>query len=265
MILSLFLLSPSLLAGQAGWDTVTFDLTKNDAQAYAANIPDDAFTAGGMKLPVKDAASYSLTSKQSYSGEFNFDVQLEIVDRNDAGTITIDLVLTNDQKQRKVVASMLNYPKPDGQAPAPRPGRAAVPEGAAIEHLECRYFKDGKAMSVQNGDAVRSDPHPVGRRGLEWLQLHKIDSRVWFMGRFRGEPYKWEVVAERPFGDFFKGDCEDFQVGWRSRLPAARLAQFSSRRCKSPARTSCPRMARFARCSSTSVRSISSSKTASAP
>ena len=148
MILALLLLSPSLLAGQAGWDTVKFDLTKNDAAAYAANIPDDAFTAGGLKLPAKDGAGYSLTSKQSYGGEFDLDAQIEIVDRNDAGTITIDLVLTNDQKQRKVVASMLNYPKPAGEAPAARPGRAAVAEGANIEHLECRYFKDGKAMKI---------------------------------------------------------------------------------------------------------------------
>jgi len=74
----------------AQWQTVDFDLTKSDAQAYATDIPPAAFTPEGLRLPVKPGVEYTLTSRQMFSDEFDFDLQIEVPERSEKGAVYID-------------------------------------------------------------------------------------------------------------------------------------------------------------------------------
>src|ERR1035441_6246225 len=78
-------------AAQAQWQTVNFDLSKKDAQAYTTDIPAEAFTPEGLKLPLKSGATYTLTGKQVYSGDFSFELQQSLEQRGQKGTVTIEM------------------------------------------------------------------------------------------------------------------------------------------------------------------------------
>jgi hypothetical protein len=78
----IFLLSSAALAD---WQTLHFDLTKKDSNAYATDIPAEAFTPGGLRLTVRPGAQYSLMSKRAFSDEFNFELQVEVAERSEKG------------------------------------------------------------------------------------------------------------------------------------------------------------------------------------
>ena len=153
-------------AALAEWQTVPFDLTKPDPQAYTTDIPPAAFTPDGLKLAVKPGVTFSLMSNRVFSGEFDFDLQIEVPERSEKGTIFIDMLLVNDEKQRKAVATYMNS--------SLRP---------STDHGEFRYFKDGQPVhgTVEGRDTDRSSTTGYGEGTWEWLRLHKAETKVWFL------------------------------------------------------------------------------------
>jgi hypothetical protein len=195
--------SPTPITAQ--WQTLNFDLTKNDAQACVTDIPAAAFTPDGLRLTVKPGTQYTLTSKQTFSDEFDFDLQIEVPERSEKGAIYIDQVLLNHQRQRKAVGTYRNLSlKP------------------STDSGTLRYYKDGKAMRCRSDhhDTDASTTTGYGQSFMEWLRMHKAaQSKVWFMQRMRGEPYRWETMADYPKTTYFQEDCEAFQVGIVVRSP----------------------------------------------
>lgn len=186
----------------AHYRTLSFDLTKNDATAYATSIPAASFTAGGLRLPVKPGATDELTTRRTFADEFDYDLQIEVTDRGDRGTIFVDLVLVNDAARRKVVGTYINY----------APGRGA-------DQGELRYLKDGKPAGLQfDGHRTESSKttgyRDHGVRPFEWLRLHKARTKVWFLQKLRGEPYRWDASADYPKTDYFNEDCESFRLAF---------------------------------------------------
>ena len=100
-----FLACPSLAFG-AGWNTMRFDLTKANAEAYATvNIPDTAFTAEGLQIAVKPDAKYEFLSKQTFYDLFTFEVYFEIADQSKAGSIEVDVIAVNEESKDKIVCT----------------------------------------------------------------------------------------------------------------------------------------------------------------
>ena len=189
----------------AQWQTLEFDLTKNDPRAYTTDIPAAAFTPEGLRLEVKPGAQYTLTSKQSFRDEFDFELAIEVPQRSEKGVILIDEVLVNQDRQRKAVGTYRNV--------ALRPG---------TDSCTLRYYKNGQAMRglVDNHVCEASSTTGYGDGTMEWLRMHKAQAKVWFMQRLRGEPYAWPAVANYPPTGYFQEDCEEFQVGFVVRSPA---------------------------------------------
>ena len=183
----------------AEWQTLPFDLTKPDAKAYATNIPAEAFTPNGLRLAVKPGVQYSMMSTRMLSGELDFDLQIEVPERSEKGTIFIDMLLVNDEKQRKAVATYNNV--------SLRPGS---------DSGEFRYFKDGQAVrgTVEGHPTDRSSTTGYGDGAWEWLRIHKAETKVWFLQKLRSDPYRWASSANYPRTTFFKEDCEAFKVGF---------------------------------------------------
>ena len=190
------------LPAAAHYQTLAFDITRKDAQAYTTDIPDAAFTPQGLRLEVKKGVAYSLLSKRLFDSELDFDLQVEIVDRSDKGRITVEMVLVNDEKKRTAVAQYLNSPS------------------LKVDHDRAyfTYYKDGKPASGKWGDGeVSTVGGSTDKNGSwEWLRIHKADARVWFLQRPRGQTYGWGV-ANYPPSTFFKEDCEAFQIGFKVR------------------------------------------------
>ena len=128
-------------SASAEWSTVSFDLTKNDPQLYTSDLPAQAFTPDGLKLPLKPGATYTLTSKQLFSGDFSFDLQRgRLVRAATSGRFTIEMVLLNDPARRKAVATDANA-------------------GGFNDACQIQYFKDGKAAGFQSsGDWIDTPP-----------------------------------------------------------------------------------------------------------
>ncbi|MGA2066083.1 MAG: beta-galactosidase [Thermoguttaceae bacterium] len=190
----------------AQWQTVDFDLTKSDAQAYATDIPPAAFTPEGLRLPVKPGVEYTLTSRQMFSDEFDFDLQIEVPERSEKGAVYIDEILVNQERRRKAVGTYRNV--------SLRPGS----DSGTI-----RYYKDGRPMRgrVDNHETDASSTTGYGQGFMEWLRMHKApQAKVWFLQRLRGEPYSWPAVADYPKTTYFQEDCDSFQVGFVVRSPA---------------------------------------------
>jgi len=210
MIRSAFRLQAALLllasasAAWAHYQTLDFDLSKSDPQAYTTDIPASAFTPNGLRLQVKPGTQYTLTSNRVFTDEFDFDVQFEVAEASENGRIAIELVLLNDGKKRKVLGTLL----------IPPPGKGA-------EQGEFRYLKDGKAAGFQWEGRWTDVSHMTGYGGgkarLEWLRIHKALTKVWFLQKVKGEPYRWDGMANYPATEYFKEDCESFKIGFAVR------------------------------------------------
>jgi len=205
IVLLLVLAVRSASAAWGHYQTLDFDLTKNDPQAYSTDIPAGAFTPNGLKLEVKPGVQYSLTSKREFADEFDFDVQIEIVGRNDQGEILVELILVSDQARRKVVGTFTSHP----------PGRGA--DSGAL-----RYFKDGQAAGRQWDNHWADASHTTGYDGagtapFEWLRIHKAQTKVWFLQKLKGQPYRWDASADYPRTDYFNEDCESFKLAFAVR------------------------------------------------
>jgi hypothetical protein len=48
---------------------------------------------------------------------------------------------------------------------------------------------------------------------MEWLRIHKAQTRVWFIQKMKGEPYHWGSSCQYPNTTYFQEDCQSFQVG----------------------------------------------------
>jgi len=201
----------------AHWQTLEFDLTRNDQAAYVTDLPPEAFTAEGLRVAVKPGVQYSLTSKRTFSDEFDFDLQVEVPDRSEKGAICVDLVLVNDQRRRKAVGTYRNL--------AMRPGS----DGGQL-----RYYKDGKATDTLFGNhrCDHSITTGYGEGFMEWLRIHKAQTKVWFVQKMRGEPYRWAAMADYPRTDYFQEDCESFQVGLVIRSPQGAVGATGTVRIK---------------------------------
>ena len=187
--------------GTPSYPTYSFDLTKNDAQAYTTNIPPEAFTPAGLKLDLKKGVQYSFTSKRLFDSEFDFDIQIEYANRSDVGRVYVDLVLVNDEKKRKAVGSYTNSPS------------------LKVDHDRAylSYFKDGVAAAGKFDNSMQTAiGSSTDKNGSwEWLRLHKADTRVWFLQKTRGMAYGWGICNYPPIR--FNEDCESFQVGFTVR------------------------------------------------
>jgi hypothetical protein len=178
-IFAAFSLFAFAASAKAEWSTVNFDLTRNDPQAYTSDIPAGAFTSDGLKLPLKAGATYTLTSKQLYSGDFSFDLQRSLLNaKATSGHFTIEMVLLNDPAHRKAVATDTN-------------------SGGSSDACQIQYFKDGKAAGYQSGgnwiDA--SNSRGEGRGTIEWLRVHRASHKLWFMQKFDKDAYRWANVS----------------------------------------------------------------------
>ncbi|MCL2645855.1 MAG: beta-galactosidase [Phycisphaerales bacterium] len=187
----LILLSTTLRA-RAHWQTLDFDITQNDTAAYTTNIPADAFTKDGIKLQLKGGSgqTYTLTSNRIFTGDFSFDVQVDIPNRSDRGTLSVDVVLINDQMKRKVIGTF------DNSRLAPGSDRASI-----------RYFKDDQPVSV---DGVNRWGNLGHGGNFDILRMHKIDNRFWFMQKPKQHDYKYVTRETCPV----KENCQDFKVGF---------------------------------------------------
>ncbi|HZK80542.1 MAG TPA: alpha-amylase family protein, partial [Humisphaera sp.] len=189
-------------SARADYHTLNFDITKNDTQAYTTDIPMDAFTPAGLKLPVRKGVTHTLTSNKTFSDEFDYDLQIEVKDRGANGNIFVDVILINDDAGRKVVGTYVNH--------AP---------GKGNDSSQFRYFKDGKPM-VWHGNGGQVDfslgsaVQGAGTAAFEWLRIHKAITKVWFMQRLAGQAFRWDSVAEHPSTDYFQEDCESFKLGF---------------------------------------------------
>jgi hypothetical protein len=197
-LLTLVLLA-ALPAGPAlgQWQTVDFDLTKNDRAAYTTDLPDSAFGPQGIRIDVDPRRAYTLTSQGEFDGDFNYDVQIDIPQRSEKGAIWVDLVLVNEAKQRKVLATY--------ESNSTEPG---------TERGSIRYLKDGKAQSrrFENRLADSSSTTGYPKDFMDWLRVHKEGARVWFMQKLRKDPYAWACIANYPRTTYFQEDCETFKV-----------------------------------------------------
>ncbi|MFB3892410.1 MAG: alpha-amylase family protein [Phycisphaerae bacterium] len=199
--LSSFLAAICCLAptvGASTWQTLDFELTKNDREAYTTDLPADSFTPNGLKVHVKRGVQYSLTGTRMFTGDFSFDLQIEVADRKGAGSIQVEMVLVNDDARRKVVGNYANL--------SPRPN---------TESLHVQYFKDGKAMGTQF-EGRWCDSSTGGSHGgvIEWLRIHKLDKRVWFCHKLKGDEYRWGGPLNYPETSYFREDCDSFKVGF---------------------------------------------------
>ncbi|MCL2645857.1 MAG: beta-galactosidase [Phycisphaerales bacterium] len=191
-----FLVGGAVGSARAHWQTVTFDTTKNDSNAYTTDIPADAFTKDGITLQLKGAATYTLTSKQLFTGDFSYELQKSLTNRNESGAISIELVLVNDQKKRRAVGTWSSF----------APGS---------ERSSAQYFKDGKAATYRGergvGDRSSVPGHEGDNSPAEWLRMHKADQRVFFMHKLEKNAYRWNLCSYPPT-TYFNEDCDEFQV-----------------------------------------------------
>jgi hypothetical protein len=197
-----FVLSAVMLAvaapAMAHYQTLPIDITKAQSKAFTTDIPAEAFSAGGIKLDVKKGVQYTLTSTQVFDSEFDFDLQVEIANRNDKGKIYIDVFLVNDEKKRKAVGSYASSP--------------AIKSGYDYGYFT--YFKDGKAVTdlfdKSRQGAIGASTDKIG--SWEWLRLHKADTKVWFLQKARDQAYGWGIANYPPLD--FHEDCEAFNIGF---------------------------------------------------
>ncbi|MFB3893853.1 MAG: beta-galactosidase [Phycisphaerae bacterium] len=186
----------------AHYQTLNFDITRNDAQAYTTNIPADAFTPKGIRLDVKKGAQFTLTSNRAYDCEFDYDLQIEWANRSEAGRITIEIFLVNDQARRKAVCTYVNSPS------------------LKVDHdrASISYYKDGKPSNTRadNSTTIASGSSTDKLGSWEWLRIHKALTRVFFLQKARGAAYGWSW-CNYPFPDYFGEDCESFQFGFTVR------------------------------------------------
>ncbi|MCL2646598.1 MAG: beta-galactosidase [Phycisphaerales bacterium] len=182
---------------KADWSAVPFDLTKNDANAYTTDIPASAFTADGLKLPLKAGTTYTLTSKQLFTGDFSFDLQQDTSEvPNGKIAYSIEMVLINNDKQRKAVGTYTR---------------------GGYELARFYYLKDGKAAGFKWGDNWCDSSISAGHDvpgPMEWFRLHKAGRKLWFMQKFKGIPYRWGAMSTYPPTDYFQEDCDAYQVGF---------------------------------------------------
>ncbi len=203
------LLLLAVTEARAQWQTLDFDLSKNDRQAYTSNIPAAAFTPEGLRLALKPGAEYSLTGRHFFSDEFDFDLQIEVLQRSEKGALSINLVLSNDERRRKVVGTYRNV--------STRPGSDAC---------QLRYFKDGKATGFLWDGRWQDFSSSVGygERFIEWLRIHKALTKVWFVQKCKGDPYAWASSCEYPKPSYFGEDCESFRPEFVVRADAEATA-----------------------------------------
>ncbi|MCL2639767.1 MAG: beta-galactosidase [Phycisphaerales bacterium] len=190
-IFVIFFLLATTLNVHAHWQSLDFDITKNDTAAYTTNIPNDAFGKDGIKLQVKGGDSYSLTSTRIFTGDFSFDVEIDITDRPPGGSLQIDVVLINDQMKHKVIGTFHN-----------------VNLNANSDRADVQYFKDGKPVSVGGADKWSGRANRWDRFGT--LRMHKIDDRFWFMQRAKNHDYRYASRQNCPVKD----NCLEFKVGF---------------------------------------------------
>ena len=155
---SLLLLANASLAW-AHYQTLNFDITKDDPQAYTTDIPAGAFTPNGLKLEVKPGVQYSLTSNRVFADEFDFELQIEVLGRSEQGDIIVELVLVNDEARRKVVGTYINPRRGDGS-----------------DRAEFRYFKDGKAVGLLWEGQWRDASHTTGYQGQEFSKTILVET-----------------------------------------------------------------------------------------
>ncbi|MCL2639768.1 MAG: hypothetical protein FWD53_02890, partial [Phycisphaerales bacterium] len=185
----LFLLVTTLHV-RAHWQTLEFDITKNDTAAYTTNIPADAFSKDGIKLQLAGNANHTLTSTRIFTGDFSFDVLVDIPERSPRGTLQIDVVLINDQQQCKVVGTFYNTSLTNGH-----------------DRARIQYLKNDQPVSV---GGTNSWGH-LGHNGrFETLRMHKIDNRFWFMQKPMDHDYRFPTVEACPVRE----DCVEFKVGF---------------------------------------------------
>ena len=182
----------------AHWQSLDFDLTKKDAAAYTTDLPDSAFTPQGLHLKLKGGETYTLTSKATFTGDFSYDLQVDIPERMGDGKLDIDLVLVNSEKKRKVVGTFENWTAKTG-----------------TDKGTIQYFKDGKPAGFQWNQNWCEASHTTGHNGtFEWLRLHKAGAKVWFMQKHKQHAYRWPTIADYPKTNYFKEDCESFQIAF---------------------------------------------------
>lgn len=186
------------MPASAHWQELDFDLTKKDAAAYVTDLPDSAFTPQGLQLKLKPNTTYKLNGKRLFSGDFSYELQIDVPDRSEKGVLNIDVLLTNDEKNRKVVGTYFNS--------------SAKP---ATDRCTIQYFKDGKAAGFQWDKSWCDTSTSTGHSGnMEWLRIHKAGAKVWFMQKMKQHAYQWPTMANYPLTNYFKEDCESFKLGF---------------------------------------------------
>ena len=171
-------------------------MTRSDGEAYGTTVPADAFTDAGLRVAVKGGVQYSLTSKKAFSGDFNFDLEVEIVERSGSGAICIDLVLSDDKARRKVIGTYSSVPK------------------AASDSCRFQCFKDGKVVSFPTGAGQNGFMNLPAVVGMEWLRIQKFDNRVWFRQKTKDSDYRWAGMPTHADGIQLGGDCPPLNIGF---------------------------------------------------
>ncbi|MCL2640130.1 MAG: beta-galactosidase, partial [Phycisphaerales bacterium] len=191
----LFLLGTTLHV-RAHWQTLDFDITKNDTEAYTTNLPAGAFTKDGIKLQLQGGANYTLTGNRIFTGDFTYEVQVDIPERSDKGTVSVDIVLINDQMKHKVVGTLDNTNL--------RPG---------TDRAYIRYLKDNQPVSVGGVNVWRSPGH---HDNFATLRMHKIENRFWFVQEPKHRGYRGNIPQYHAYPREtcpVRENCQEFKLG----------------------------------------------------
>ncbi len=203
MILVSLLFLPAL--ARADWGTVDFSVINNDKAAYVTeNIPDSAFTPEGLVLEIDGKKNYSWTSKRSFNSEFNFDIQIEVLEHstNSNSKARLEMHLINKEKKRTAIGAYdITY------------WNATNSNSYAWQ----RYYKDGKPVVFSGENNSKMEfLHAGVHANSEWLRMYKAETmHIFFMGRDKGQQYGWEL-GRYPYINYMEEDCDEYQVGFRT-------------------------------------------------
>ena len=213
---AIFFLLATTLHVRAHWQTLDFDVTKSDAGgegAYTTNLPADAFTKNGIQLQLKGGANHALTSNRIFTGDFTYEVLFDIPNRSDKGTLSIDVVLINDQMQHKVVGTF------DNTNVKPGTDRAYI-----------RYLKDNQPVSVNGANIWRNAGH---HDNFATLRMHKIENRFWFVQEPIHKGYRGNIPQYHAYPREtcpVRENCQEFKLGLVVRTTADCTATLNIKR-----------------------------------
>ncbi len=203
LLLAALLFLPAL--ARADWGTVDFSVTNNDKSAYVTeNIPDSAFTPEGLLLEIDGKKNYSWTSKRSFNSEFNFDMQIEVLEHstNYNSKARLEMHLINKEKRRAGVGAYdITYWNATN----------------CVSYSWQAYYKEGKPVSMSKDKVTPMNSLLAGiPLNSEWLRMYKAETmHIFFMGREKGKQYGWATGRYPCFNDMNE-DCDEYQVGFRT-------------------------------------------------